>query len=290
MKLFVVSMILLASQSSLAAFSNSIVQTHKSFRRQRGVSLSHKVDFQQDWERYPAPDAILQELAQLFPRVTLASGEEECRALTNDNRSLLGDNNPITGYASVNQPNSSFVSWYNGCLIKYLATDFAVRFDFQHYSSATNQPIMNTVGNFKTSMIEYLGKDYSSICKMSDAEASAHPAESTNVDVYMSRFSACSWRSLSRKDQLDVINHNISLLIGPPEVVADLGIEKQAGELAQKVLAAVESMSADRNFNLPTLNLVFNDNEQKNGQRSLQVLSATELARFLILQTSFLKY
>jgi len=70
----------------------------------------------------------------------------------------------------------------------------------------------------------------------------------------------------------------------------DLGIETKNGELAQKIMDYIERASLDREFNISNLTLSFNDDSPAPGQRSLQVLSAAELARFLILQTSFIKY
>ena len=290
MKKIVVALVIFASSLGWAGLAKPSIRGRNRMRNNHGSLLFQKADFQQDWERYPAPDATIQELARLFPRVTLPSGDDECRTLTDNNRSLLGDNNPVTGYASVNQPNSSFISWYNGCLIKYLTLDSSVRFAYQNYDPVTGQSVINTVQNFKTSMIEYLGKNYSAVCKLPDSQTSLNAPNTPDVSAYQSALSSCSWRNLSRENQLDIIKHNILLLIGPPEVLIDLGIETKNGELAQKIMDYIERASLDREFNISNLTLSFNDDSPTPGQRSLQVLSAAELARFLILQTSFIKY
>jgi hypothetical protein len=85
--------------------------------------------FRENWKRYPRPDELINVLKDTFPLALSTSGlvPMTCYLLSEENRSLLGDNKPSEGSPVVSQPNFSFVNWYSSCLATYISAEFGKR-------------------------------------------------------------------------------------------------------------------------------------------------------------------
>ena len=285
MKKLVMIALSLANSVSFATVSQHVSRTaggHPS-------KLAIKADFEQDWQRYPSPDAVIQELSTQFPLAKTAEMNASCTSLTDENRSLLGDNNPTTGFTSIAQPNSSFISWYSGCLTSYLTADFKARFVSAVTDSKSGIQTPKTLPQAKETAVSYFGQEYSKECAAVNpygAHLVANPFEN-----YFTDYSNCAWSKLPTATRLAIINFNLQLHIGPDAVLNDLGLQQQNGELAQKVLSFIDAASANQNFardGFSDLGRISLSTSQETN--SLTILSATEVMKYLILQTAYLKY
>jgi hypothetical protein len=97
-----------------------------------------KISFLQSWYRYPAPDMVIKALRKNFPTVNPENISEDCRNLTENNRTLLGDSDPGSGVPSLTAPSEAFNNWHNGCVIEYVknqsfASDKVLKFGIQNW-------------------------------------------------------------------------------------------------------------------------------------------------------------
>ncbi len=234
---------------SLPAFSAGIKTPSR-------VKLSNskvtKASFEMTWERYPTPDMILNYMASSFPLNSTGYGDE-CLTLNEANRALLGDNNPLLGAPVINQPNSSFVVWYVGCLQAMLKSERTI--------IITGKP-----SNEQQAMIQaYLGGNPANIC----------------IKVSTQSFGAfCLWSFFSEAEKKLKIKNQILSFVGPDDVIRDLGIAQSSDELADKILSEISD-----SINKKDGRYSFIDSSKE-----LTLLDATQITKFLLMILDTLKY
>ncbi len=197
--------------------------------------LIHKTAFEQNWDRYPAPDEIIRTFNVKFPLALQQNVPESCRLLNMDNRGVLGDNEPATGVPSVSRPNSSFVNWYATCLVAYIkaeSTD-AVNSFYMVYKRDGSAEVKNrtiTVKDFENQYTAEVVKE----CR-SNGEISS----SFDTNPSLSSFT-CRWKTLSPASKTKLVQSFVRAAIGPEDVIIDLGIAPSEGALLQRFLDEID--------------------------------------------------
>jgi len=160
--------------------------------------------------RYFSPYDLMQVLKRTFPGAR-AQVTDDCRVLTDVNRSVLGDDRPATGSPVFSDPSSSFVRWYAMCLDVYLKA----------FESFTTTDAEKARAFYGATLDDYLSQH-------PDARAGAFVALPTEI------------REAAVREQVE-------RMIGPDEVVADFGYHESVASLATEVLNALSLENTDAN-------------------------------------------
>jgi len=238
--------------------------------------LLHKASFEQNWNRYPAPDEILRAFSYKFPLVHRQSVPDSCRILNIDNRGMLGDNEPATGVPSVSHPNSPFVNWYATCLAAYIKAepDDAFKSYYLVYNGDGSSEYKNrtiTSANFEN----MFSKDV-----MQECRTSGELAKNFDVNPSLSAFT-CRWKSLSFSGKIQYVQRLIRAAIGPEDVVKDLGIADSEATLVKRLLDEVERFETSRDHRYDFFGTA---------PTELSVLYVTMMLKFLINIEDTLRY
>lgn len=222
--------------------------------------LFRKMSFSQDWSRYPSPDVILATLQMQFPLAKIDSSSASCLIVTPDNRSILGESNPLTGTPSVTNPNSSFVVWYSGCLKDFLKSEeYEFSALFIRGTPAEREALVKT----------HLSEKTLALCPV-DLQGGAPSSK-------------CEWTQLTPAVRISIIESEIERLIGPDEVVRDLTLGTSVNELATRIDSKLSAIIAKNGDAFSFINMSF-----KSGRPdSVKAIGAV---RFLILLADTLKY
>jgi hypothetical protein len=197
-----------------------------------------KTSFKESWSRYPSPNSIINNLAGHFPLADQSRLSRDCRGLTVDNRSFLGDSDPVSGSPTIESPNSTFVNWYLNCISEFIKLENLglvlskyVKSDGKTYFTS-DLPIAE-VKNFFTS-------DVIDECTLVDDPDKR--LSQTNGIVQVQSF-GCRWKSITIKTKLNLIRHLTEKYIGPSDVLIDLQIADSDEIFAKNILAQVEKFS-----------------------------------------------
>ena len=222
-------------------------------------SLVHKSSFEMTWERYPSPDIILTQLNQYFPLNEGGQSLSECQSLTPLNRTVLGDNNVVSGEPLISNPNSSFVVWYSGCIKQLLDIERMVLYGAWGEKS-------------QEANLAYFGDELLEFCTRENKE------QQLSGEI----FSSCVWDNLPNAVKMNKISSLVFELIGPDEVLSDLGIAPSVETLAKVIFDEIESYSANRD---QRYKFVGTDESVR-----LNVTNAIQISKFLILMADVLRY
>lgn len=182
-----------------------------------------QVTFNKDWLRYPSPDVMINRLRDLFPDAYADSANINCTLINETNVAKLGVNDPHSGKPASEQPNSAFLSWYLTCYANLASSNLTRihnRITVDDYSRVIGRPAAEECAEIEIKLKE-------------DNQLSP-------PDLYPAN---CKFMLLSKYARLAMLQHYVVKLIGPPEVLADLGISRDQKSLEDKILKEVESFA-----------------------------------------------
>jgi hypothetical protein len=251
---FLIHMILLSvfTKTSLAFVSSPM-----SLKKVKNP-LILRTSFEQTWERYPSPDVVLNQLMASFPLLENPSGlvGSNCLWLDDENRSLLGDNNVTTGKPLSEKPNSAFIVWYAGCIKKFMDAERSILiYDWKENKINEN--------------VSYLGKTALTACQ-----------KKLSLPVNNKLAQICHWNDLSAQIRKQKIKEQINSLIGPEEIVIDLGIAQSLDDLTDKIYNEIQDYSSKKDGRYNFLS----------AQEEPNIIGATQIIKFLILMTDIIKF
>lgn len=219
-----------------------------------------KAAFEQTWERYPSPDVVISQLLASFPLVESQYIDTNCTSLQNANRLILGDNNVTTGAPLVNKPNSGFIVWYVGCVQKMLKAEAN-----SLYSKWTTDKQME--------IMSYLGLSAIEDC-IQRQKIDKEFLKKNNV------LSQCQWKDFSEESKKQKIKEQIIYLLGPEEVIVDLGIASSLEELTEKILRELTDYNSKIDSRYKFLDIT--------GETNL--VQTTQIVKFLLMMLDIIKY
>jgi hypothetical protein len=260
MKVLIQTITLCLSLYSLSASAVTIVPSLQSGSTHGNVR-PYKASFKRDWMRYPSPDVVIKQLLQNFSLLGEGSTmyDNKCGYLDQNNRSVLGDNNPTTGAPLVDNPNMSFVVWYTGCLQTLFEKEYV---------------LLSTNTGSREGRLQYMGKP------LIDACGDAVNAQSENLLDHPYYLSNCKWSSISTDLRRKKVLEFIDELIGPTEVVADLQIASSSEELADIIQNSIQHYQENPDDRYKFLR----------AEGELNVINALQAIRFLILMTDTMRF
>jgi hypothetical protein len=195
--------------------------------------LFRKTSFKPTWQRYPPPDVFLNTLRQQFPLADIGLLDSNCRSLTNDNRTLLGDSEPATGRPSIDNPNSSTANWYNRCLAEYVKSEYQGISSYTYQTQADGTQIGTEDHRPLTFFNDYYSEEVvGEVKKLLGSDAYA------NEQMVPSRFDV-DWKNLSAAAQSALVRRQVERLIGPEDIVLDLGLAASEDEFVAGVLRLI---------------------------------------------------
>lgn len=232
--------------------------------------LFKKISFKPTWQRYPPPDVFLNTLRQQFPLVGIDQLDSNCRSLTNDNRTLLGDSEPATGKPSIDNPNSSTANWYNRCLAEYVKSEYQGISSYTYQTQADGTQIGTEDRRSLTFFNDYYSEEVvSEVKKLLGSDAYA------DEQMVPSKFDV-DWKSLSAGAQAALVRRQIERLVGPEDIVLDLGLAASEDEFVARILGLISKF-----VNTPeATTFTFLDVNQP---EYVRVRSMTKIAQYLIL-------
>jgi hypothetical protein len=203
--------------------------------------LKQNTAFENTWSRSPSPDAILKKFHLDFPFANLADIPNDCRALTKDNRSLLGDSDPVSGSPAIDNPNSAFVSWYQGCLTQYIRMEDRGLVEKRTISFTGGGASQETISpRLVSDFQDFFTPQVIEECRKKDDKDKAIGKPGDTMNLYSFR---CRWKILSPAAKAALVEKIMEQYIGPPEVRQDLGVP---GDFAAMVLKELDGYSAAR--------------------------------------------
>jgi len=220
MKNLIATLIFLALGTSAEAFFGLSAAVPKPVEQ----NLLHQTSFEQDWFRYPSPDSIFAQFIRTYPTVAenIFSVSEGCRQLTDENRSLLGDSSTLSGSPSVPNPNSAFANWYLNCVKEYTTIEESAFYMQPQHSIAE------------------LGQTFSK-----EAISKCYPGQAATDSIASQNF-YCVWQTLGAAEQLAMVNAVVLDLVGPDDVLKDIGLEDNTGDYGKTLLAIMnDSIKSD---------------------------------------------
>jgi hypothetical protein len=198
----------------LALSALMMTDAHAASRRGPRAGLRQDISFTQNWSRYPAPDAIIETLQFQFPHADLKYISAACLGVTNDNQSVLGTSNPLTGVPAIRDPNSAFLVWYTGCVKEFVKAE---QMSFRNQLSQTKGNDLSTVTP------EYVSAELLDLCRTELTEK------------YGYGYGNCEWAKLDEAKRIAALSAEIERLLGPDEVVRDLGVAPSINDLAKRI-------------------------------------------------------
>lgn len=244
-------------------------------------SLVRKTSFIETWSRYPAPDAIIAGFRNGFQGASSMQVGVDCKILTDNNRSLLGDSDPLTGAPAVDHPNSTFVNWYTNCLASYIKSEDQGLTGWVY----TKQPDGSMSANQKNMKIEEFRRFFSSAvideCLKNDDPYGSlkDPTGTVNVSSF-----TCRWTSLSAEVKSGFARQLLEKFIGPEEVILDLELAESENALAAVMIDEVDGFNAKPDNRFQMLGVT------SAGNGALTVRDAAKILKFLINLEDTLKY
>ena len=215
-------------------------------------SLRHDISFTQNWSRYPSPDSILATLVAQFPKAKLTHVEESCKVINEENQTLLGSSNPVTGEATIRDPNASFLVWYAKCVAAFVKSE----------SIGSTGTLLPTAENTH----EFWSPETFAMCKGSGQ--------------------LCDFSKLSLDQRIAVTSAEIERLLGPDEVIRESGLAESLTALARRVEAQLTETWSTR----PQAFAVIGISASSSSGGALAMRDAVLAIRFLTLLNDTLKY
>ena len=170
------------------------------------VTGSLQAAFDTNQMRYLSPFDILQTQKTLFPVTADSNAKvaQNCQELDVSNRSVIGDNQPVTGKPAIAHPSGGFMRWYATCLTEYI-------------QASTQQARDYFDAGKKTAPVAYLwGPKFLGWIQ-------TQTRRGTGWDM--------SWKHLPAIERETFLNYQIERMIGPETVITDLGLCKSQREL-----------------------------------------------------------
>lgn len=232
------------------------------------LTRGKKASFTENWSRYPSPDVIIARLHQDFPDGAFTYTNTGCNIMNDENRGLLGDSSPQTGKPAVDNPNSSFISWYSNCVTNLIKNEAYAsggtdeeRFKqingelaFGLCQKAIDSKYEKDLAAFKDEQKNY---DEVRAKYQKDLEAYRLAAEKARKNksvkvpsmpeypTYHLGFEPrkpvefhstdCNWTELNADAKTRLINQFLERYIGPNDVIVDLQLADSEQELSEKI-------------------------------------------------------
>lgn len=172
----------------------------------RTTGLMHKTSFQETYNRYPSPFAIIQILKMIVP-FTNSNFPGNCEQMSEQSAPVTGAIDPLQGSALEEEPGALFYPYFEKCVRDMGSNGF--------YDNATALKNSN----------EILGEDYMSpYLKSLDKECQKNGYDRPSICYYApeARTSALwygrQWKSLKDQERLEFMTRFVRYLIGPVAV------------------------------------------------------------------------
>lgn len=143
-----------------------------------------KSSFRDSYVRYVSTHDFFRLLMQKFPDVK-TNQTNVCEQMTDENRAVLGEPNPVSGELAYTGPSPSFLKYYGACLLQYIDYDF---------EGAAAKP---------NGLQRYFGKEACALL------------EKTGQNEIFQKPASFSWNTLSPEVQLSIARHLVHAMIGP---------------------------------------------------------------------------
>lgn len=237
-------------------------------------SLIQNADFDPNWSRYPSPLDILVYFNTTLPLVPRTFVDPNCLAVSSTNRNLLGIDDPVIGSPLMKKPSAEFVSWYTGCVKGVLNAEQAA---FLGATPAGSQALPND----KRSQI-IAGFGAGGVMNSCSTVLAGSGLDPKSPDSAVLILSTCEWASLSMEIKKATVRYWIHELIGPEDVIKDLGIEKTSGDLTQSIIDSIDEFAARPSDVWSFLSI--------SNSQSLRVPDAVRMIQFLTMITDAFEY
>jgi hypothetical protein len=244
-----------------------------------GSSQITKVDFNQDWARNPSPDDLVEHFATMFPGLNLTSVSKNCLGITDANRGLLGVDDPYSGAPLQRKPSEAFVPWYTDCTKQVILANIAALTGPlpPRLPSEDDATYRYALSPFIARAKTFTDAGFGPTCQAS----TGFKFDSTDVESTRNLLAACSWRSLSPGLKISIAKYWVKYLIGPDDVITDLGLGVSADDLARRLVEGVDEFDKNPKDDWNFLGI------QK---AQLPVISAIEMIQFLVSMTEAFQY
>lgn len=232
------------------------------------LTRGKKASFTENWSRYPSPDVIIARLHQDFPDGAFTYTNTGCNIMNDENRGLLGDSSPQTGKPAVDNPNSSFISWYSNCVTNLIKNE-------AYASGGTDEERFKQIngelafGLCQKAIDSKYEKDLAAYEESKKIYNAAQEKYQKELEAYKSDLEKarkhrkfplptmpdypqynisfeplkptdfhstdCSWTALSADAKTRLINQFLERYIGPNDVIVDLQLADSEQELSEKI-------------------------------------------------------
>lgn len=195
-----------------------------------GEGLLHKSSFTENWSRYPSPDSILLRFQEMLPVDNMYYLPDDCARISDSNIATLGGSLPSTGKPVASSPGDGFFNWYARCLASYILQSPHSPVIYETKEEPNGDSTYVLIANPLEKIELFWGAAVVQACGQ----------KSNDAIVLDDKITRCTWRSLSPSDKLGFARYVILNVIGPDELVSELGVAPSAEALALQMIGEVD--------------------------------------------------
>lgn len=163
------------------------------------LNLIKKASFEETFERYPSPFAILQQFKRIIPVDGNAGAHPECTNMNEMSAPVSGVNDPMQLGPLEQTPGELFYQYYVDCVHKIVSGGFYL----PAYSQQNAKAILTLEDRIQLAKGD---------AALAESEAFAHAL-----------FTATAWKDLDPKDQIRLMNAFLLNLVGPESILRAKG-------------------------------------------------------------------
>lgn len=186
-------LVILVNTAAASAFDQSLIQ---------------KASFEETFDRYPSPYAILQQFKRIMPVDGNPNAHLECTSMSEMSAPVSGVNDPMQLGPLEQTPGELFFQYYIDCVQKIVSGGFSNSV----YSKQNVEAILTVEDRaFLVQMMNKQCLEWKVACSDSDA-------------VFLhNAFTATNWNSITPQLQLRLINAFLLYLVGPEIILRSKG-------------------------------------------------------------------